>query len=371
MKIKKVSSIILISAITIMACLIGFEIYLRKTHTYIIEAERNRIRNLPFVETYAHLLSVYTEKGKRLVPNSRAYIKNHSVSKLDILMEINSLGFRDDEIPEGKKPNEIRILMLGDSIVCGHFLPAEEVFVERTEHYLSESNKDKIVEVINAGVGDVGLEDELNILEEEGLETKPDIVIIAFYMNDSRPPWGFTKEIGARGWLRRHSLIAELIYANIKLKNWIKDTGVDRIEWVKEVKKIDWRNNRDAFLRLASLAKYDWGAAWEKDSWDVVDREFEKLKTLSIEYSFQVGVVVFPAGFQVVANHIEDTPQKVLKEKTRELGFKYLDLLPTLREYRHENLFFDHCHLGAKGNDIVGSKVAEFIAKDMLNPQVK
>jgi len=148
-------------------------------------------------------------------------------------MDINSLGFRDREIPRLKQDNEIRILVLGDSITWGSALQAEGVFVERIEHYLGASMNDKVIEVINAGVENVGIRDEIQILEEKGLSTDPDIVILAFYMNDSGPSWGFTDELEGRGFLRKHSVFAEKIYRKILFRKWINERGENSFAWIK------------------------------------------------------------------------------------------------------------------------------------------
>jgi len=195
--------------ILLLLILLGIEVYLRLPETHIVKEERVELLS---VELDAEFLVEYTPRGCRLIPNSRVLIKNHRISHSDIKMEINSLGFRDDEISPEKSEDELRILVLGDSITWASYLPAEETFVERVEEYLRQSFPDRLVEGINAGVGDIGLKEEIAILEERGLAARPDLVVISFYLNDSRPPWGFPGELGSRGWLRRHSLLAETIY---------------------------------------------------------------------------------------------------------------------------------------------------------------
>ena len=186
-----------ISLITLLVVLILFEIYLRLTETHIVK-ERSGA-GLSSVENDAEFLVRYTPQGRRLVPNSRVLIRNHRISGRDIVMEINSLGFRDDELPAEKKEGELRILILGDSITWASYLEAEETYVERVEEYLQEALKDRSVEVINAGVGDIGLKEEIEILKEKGLEVEPDLVVVSFYLNDSRPPWGSPANWGGGG----------------------------------------------------------------------------------------------------------------------------------------------------------------------------
>jgi hypothetical protein len=125
--------------------------------------------------------------------------------------------------------------------------------------------------------------------------------------------------------------------------------------------KLNWRENRHDFLELAESAECDWGAGWNKDSWGIVKPYFKKLKSLSEIYNFQVVLVALPVAFQVYARFHEDYPQKMLQRVATEHGFYYVDLLPVLRKYREEHLFFDHCHLKKKPNDIIGKEIATFL----------
>ncbi|MDP8215136.1 MAG: hypothetical protein RAO92_08590 [Candidatus Euphemobacter frigidus] len=345
----------------VMAMLFLFEICLRLSETHIIKESSGA--GLSSVENDAEFLVKYTPRERRLVPNSRVLIKNHRISGRDIVMEINSLGFRDDELPPGKKEDELRILILGDSITWASYLEAEETYVERVEEYLQGALKDRSVEVINAGVGDIGLKEEIEILKEKGLVVEPDLVVVSFYLNDSRPPWGFPGELGRRGWLRRHSLLAETIYKNLKLRRWIKEQGEERLGWTTAMNELDWAGDRATFLQLASRARYDWGAAWQSESWEAIEREFRRLKALSKKHNFKVAVVAFPVAFQVYAKFVEDTPQNILRKKVAARGFYYLDLLPYIRAYRERerDIYYDWCHPTVKTNDYIGKIIADFL----------
>ena len=87
----------------------------------------------------------------------------------------------------------------------------------------------------------------------------------------------------------------------------------------------------------------------------------EEIRALSRVHDFRVAVVAFPVSFQVQASHLEDAPQRRMRELTKEFGFEYLDLLPVLREHAQERLYFDQCHPTIRGNAIAGEAVAEFM----------
>jgi len=330
------------------------EAYLRLRTTFVVS------RDGAVLEQNAGRLVRYTSKGKRLVPNARVVIRNHYLSKKHVTMDINSLGFRDVE-PAPRQPGELRILALGDSITWGDYLQADETWVERAERHLGKALPGRRVGVINAGVGDIGLKEELDLLEETGLSLAPDLVVVGFYLNDSRPPWGFPEEVGNPGWLRRHSLLADRIYRAAKLRRYLRRQGEQRFAWIRAFPRMDWANDRRAFESLTSLARYDWGAAWTDEAWTALGSELTRLQALSQRHRFAVAILAFPVSFQVYAKFLEDAPQRRMALQAAERGFAFLDLLPLLRAHASEDLFFDQCHPREETNDLIGAELARFL----------
>jgi hypothetical protein len=310
----------------------------------------------------------YTEKGRRLIPNSEVVILNHGLTRQDVVMKINSLGFRDEEIPLKKPEGELRVLVLGDSITWGDYLQAEDVYVERIEHYLEQALPERTVQVINAGVGDIGLKEEIGILEEKGLSVEPDIVLIGFYMNDSRPPQGFAGEIGGRGWLRQHSALAEALYRNLKLKQYIKREGRSRFQWMYDMGDLDVKGDREQFLELAKSAEFDWGAAWQPESWRTVRSLLKDILSLARSHDFEVAVAIHPVSLQISADFLEDTPQREMRALCEDLGISCVDLLPIYLGHKHEAVMFDICHPTVLANDFIGRAIAEFLLAEMILP---
>jgi len=188
-------------------------------------------------------------------------------------------------------------------------------------------------------------------------------VLLAFYLNDSRPSWGFPTETRHRGWLRRHSLIAETIYERLALKRWLKGQGEDRFAWIDAQHKINWKSDRAGFAKLVELAAFDWGAAWQKDSWRVVEAGLKDLISLSQEYKFKTAILVFPVYFQVYADFVDDYPQQRIKSLAALYGIPIFDLLELFRSSRNLKLFYDQCHLTPEGSLVAGRGVAQFLTK--------
>jgi lysophospholipase L1-like esterase len=351
-----------LSIASLILALAAAELYLRATAAHIAPQGGGVTA---FVDNDANQLIVYGPRGRRLKPDAHVVIRNHFLSGRDIRVDTNSHGFRDVELAQPKPADELRILVLGDSITWGMGLQVDEMFVERAEQRLRATMPTTDVQMINAGVVDIGLNEELDILEEQGLAVEPDVVVLAFYVNDSRPPWGFPEELGHRGWLRRRFLLADMIYRHLKLQRLLDTHGIHREIWVDGHERFDWRSSRSEFLELAALARYDWGAAWQPGSWAVIRAGLSRLQALSQRHRFEVAVVAFPVAHQVYARFVEDTPQQTLRAEAAALGFPYLDLLPVLRATSQHTLFFDQCHPTATGSAIIGEAIAVFLLEEL------
>jgi len=105
--------------------------------------------------------------------------------------EISSQGFRDLEVKIPKPSGVKRILVLGDSLAYGLFVPRQKNFSRLLERFFQE--KDEPVDVVNTGVNGYTTYNEVRFFESEGARYEPDIVVLAFCFNDIVNPvlhWG-------------------------------------------------------------------------------------------------------------------------------------------------------------------------------------
>ena len=355
------STIVFFATLAVLA--LGCEAYLRRHMTRVLS--RAAAELAPFSLGEPDVLVRHTPRGRRIVANAEVLIKNHYTSGRDVTLRTNALGFRGGDIAM-PKADRFRILVLGDSITWANYLPEAETYVARIGAFLPETVAGRRVEVINAGMSDTGTREQLDLLEEVGLAVEPDIVLLGFYLNDSRPPFGFPAELGSPGWLRRHSAMADWLYRRLRLRRFIAARGIPRHYWKMAAQTDKWSLDRAHYLAMAKLAMCDWGAAWEEGSWAVVAEQMARLRRLSDQYGFQVGVVCMPVAFQVVLDFVEDAPQRRMQAVAAEFGFACLDMLPVYRRHRRRNLFFDHCHPRAWANDLMGRTIAGWLQRTLL-----
>jgi len=107
---------------------------------------------------------------------------------------LNSKGFHGPEFAVSKPPGTYRIIAIGDSYAFG-MVPYPDVYLTLLERRLRDSGKP--VELINMGVPAIGPPDYLGMLIREGLELKPDMVLLGFFIGNDfldsrRAPSRFT-----------------------------------------------------------------------------------------------------------------------------------------------------------------------------------
>jgi lysophospholipase L1-like esterase len=303
-------------------------------------------------------------------------------------MSINALGFRGREIPVRKPEGAFRILFLGDSITLGGGVPEESIFVDRVGHALAAIPAPSY-EVINAGVGGVGLMEEEQLLKAAGMEVQPDLVVLCWYLNDARPPAGFPEEyvyrnpaikwINEQEFLKRSYLVGFVydsirrIIVNRQLHQMDKDDLM--FQWTDAFVRGKWVRDPNEFERLINLARYDFGDAWNDGSVDWMGRKIRELREFSEERGARFVVVAFPAQPQAYAlfdSPFIDKPQRELAEFCKAQGIPFFDLLPLLRQRKSEPLYFDNCHFTPHGHAVVAGAILEFLrTSGSLSPTPK
>lgn len=111
--------------------------------------------------------------GYELIPNSRGFAWGVDV-------QVNADGFRDRSYARPKPAGTARVVVLGDSIVFGTGLAAEETFAKQLEAHLAP----RAIEVLNLGVPGYDVAQEVALLEHVALAYEPDVVLVGYSVND-------------------------------------------------------------------------------------------------------------------------------------------------------------------------------------------
>jgi len=213
---------------------------------------------------------------------------------------------------------------------------------------------------------DSGLAEQVAILGDNGLKTQPDLVGIGFYLNDSMTPWHFFVEDDYLYRISQKSRFLAWLYSRYWTEKCVNKFGKHKFNWVKTLKKGKWINNREEFYKMIDAARYDWGAAWQPDSWNIIEKKLDAVLDLGKKHNFKVFLFCFPVRPQVQSEIFENKPQRILQKICYDKEIPYLDLLPVLRDHKDDDLYYDHCHLKPVANQIVADALRRFLEDNHL-----
>lgn len=283
--------------------------------------------------------------------------------------DVNAHGLRDH--PVAPKSERFRVLVLGDSVAY-YGDDVDDTFVGHARRILGERDGSPPLDVLNAGVKGYTTHQELLYLERDGLELQPDLVGVAFVLNDLHrflhrfrvrdgrivgDSYAFSEEaIGsvdnALYRLLRKSVFLVWLRHRVGV---LADTAVDTVS--------------DGF---SFDARPDFRNAWRDEPWRDVESRLARMQALGREHGFRLFLVVFPLGEQYRADYLARDrdyvlkPQRKLGEIAGRLALPVLDLYPHLD--RERDLEPDGIHLTAAGRRRVGARLAGFLEEKRLLP---
>jgi hypothetical protein len=315
-------------------------------------------------------------RGARLRPNTRAQIVNHTLSKRDVLIEVNSIGLRYPELGQRAK-DEFRVLVLGDSITLGDFVSEDETFTRQLEKLTAGRSK-KIL-FINAGVPGVGTMEELYLYEEVRDRVEPDLVLVAMYLNDAQTAGGFYAKAIPRPFSKSRFLAWAANRVQLMGKMLFREGGVkinpkwrDGFRAGRDLKSGNMFNSKDGFDFEIYNAYMDFGLAWNPRSWEILDGIVASLQKKTYEKGSRLAILLFPVHIQVLGSYQDHYPQDRCRELCARHGIPYLDPLPALRADWHakkDKLFYDHCHYTPYGYSVVAREILTGLDREKLIPK--
>lgn len=304
-------------------------------------------------------------------------------------VNINSHGFRDDEVSIEKPEGTKRILVLGDSFTFGMNIAQPDIFTEVLERNLNESGDIKY-EVINTGSIGYTTDNQYLLLKNKGMQFKPDIVVIAFFTGNDVTE------------LRRHEWDTDENGALLSLtdtKHYVDNEHRLRYKGEEEPASyfLNFVNTRWIILQK-KLGIYDdptgqptltWPAFLEPDHpngdpripqfWIQIESMLKAAKELTDENDAKLVVIAIPMDVQTNKKYwkkysqmyfdddayAKDRPQTKLHELCETYGIDLIDLLPYFREADNEQwLYFEKIdpHWTKEGHsfaaEVIGNNLA-------------
>lgn len=262
----------------------------------------------------------------------------------------NSMGYRDYEHSRAKLPGLYRIAVLGDSVAKGFGTDAHEAtFPSVLESRLRAAGVR--CEVMNFGVEGYNTQQEVETLRDRGLAYAPDLVVLAYVLNDRTYP--------------AHELYTQMLQ---------QETRTGRVSRTRFAPLLGW-SALYRFLRFRAWNSLVGRGPAGDDArirrlvgtveQDTVEEYFGVLRELQRRHGFEVLVVVFPYlrlqwGYNFRAEHAWVARQSSRNE------FRHLDLLDTMIECLQRSstpIAHDAVHPTAAGLECAAARTARFLVE--------
>lgn len=120
---------------------------------------------------------------RQFVPRLPDYLKDNPSWEISL----NSRGFRDREFSTAKPPGAFRIVCLGDSWTFGANVGQDQNYPRQLQGLLQRAYPNRKIEVLNLGVLGYSSFQGRELLRRIALSLDPDVVIIAYALNDASP----------------------------------------------------------------------------------------------------------------------------------------------------------------------------------------
>ncbi|MHC4547896.1 MAG: SGNH/GDSL hydrolase family protein [Planctomycetota bacterium] len=313
---------------TLLVCLVGLAILEAAVRLVVGNPRPER---LPLALVRAH-----KTRGWEMVPHTEHYTYEH-------LVRVNNLGLRGEDVLE-KAPGEVRVLVVGDSMVYGQGVPEEGTIPSRLERALAGS-----VRAVNGGLRAYSTNQELAMLEELGPRIRPDVVVLCWFWNDVE------------------AVSVERAYRRLAGRGEIPFDTRTELEGASMTR---WRMRqllrKSALLMLAHDLVATVRAEWPNR--EVLDAGLAELDGHLAEFKRWTGTRKIPLVFAVVPNpnsipegHPSEELERRAAEVARRHGLPVVNLLAALRELeRREGAIvipYDG-HYAASANGVIAREIA-------------
>lgn len=294
-----------------------------------------------FDQSHRASISVFTPNPVRiwdLTPGFQGHREDWQ-ERSWVTISINSQGRRDSEVPLAKPAGTYRIALVGDSVAFGARVQVQDDFATRLEASLNARSTSLRYEVLNFGVPGYGTWQELSMLEDKALAYQPDLVLLAFVVNDLSD----NNQAGRSGYL-----------------NMTRVQGVAR--FMRENSAF-YRFMREKLLSAeAQLALRDpCVGADQTYCWETTRQLLDQMLELVRRRHVKFALIVFPTREQTSTPdpRLEARYQRVLADYARAQNIPAIDLLDVFTQHNAQDLFIDSYHPTEIGHALAANAILE------------
>jgi len=310
--------------------------------------------------------------------------------------DINDMGYRGSNFSKVNTNQIRRVLFLGDSFIMGHNVEPNETIVAALGKNLGAG-----YEVLNMGVLAYGPDQSLLALMEDGLDLKPDMVILGvFAANDFQDIDRneiFSVDEGVRLFHNSENLVTrgmpklQTLFMFYRLQSFLQPSIDENHRYLS--RKYDHLLNNMISDFYDSELLYFPDSEISRKNVDIMKAIFARFKEELNSKGIPFAIVVIPSYFNIVdPSKFEDEgidvefleeyeiakengffgPEDIVVELCESLQIPYLNLYPEFLDVDEEEraALYDEAdwHLSEYGNQFSGDLVASELVKPLLPP---
>lgn len=263
---------------------------------------------------------------------------------------VNALGLRGRETSIEKPAGTRRVAVLGDSIAFGYWVAEEHAFPRQLEAMLNERRgRGGLVEVLDFGVPGYNLDQEIEVLRAKALDFQPDVVVVAFCLNDLEGLFSHEFGLVQDRSLREKSLMGhawEALLSRSQLFSWIEYQMAEMA-------------SRRAFVKARNpLPSTLYAGAIDEQKAALVAK-FELLESLLRTRGIPALVAIFPALGGRFEHYAYRDLHRVVSEAAATARLATVDLLDCYSAYDFHDLRVDVVHPSPMGHRIAAHAVRD------------
>src|SRR5258706_3586206 len=273
--------------------------------------------------------------------------------RAEVDYRINRSGMRNPEVAEEKSKGVQRIGVLGDSIAFGYWVAEEQAFPRQLEGMLGGPSQ---VEVLDFAVPGYNLEQEIETLRVKALRFAPDLVVVAFCLNDLEGlfsyEYGLTVDRTARGRTFGGRLI-EGVLARSVLFSWLE----------YRMAELEARRRYVEARNPISGPLYDQAVSEQKRA---LLAQFSVLGRLLRPHGIAGVVAIFPTFGNRFAAYPHRELHRVVAQAAEESGLLAVDLLDCYEAYDFRDVRVDVVHPNPMGHRIAAHAIRDGLCEHGL-----
>lgn len=293
-------------------------------------------------------------------PRLRFELRPGGVARAEVEYRVNAEGMRGPEVTVEKPEGVRRLALLGDSIAFGYWVSEEDTLARQLESALREVQGDgPATEVLSFGVPGYNLEQETEVLRSRALLFDPDVVVVAFCLNDLEGIFSYELGLVQDRAARRRSVLGRL------------REGL--LSWSHFFAWIEYRfAELDARRRFASARNPLAGPLYEQavgEQREALSGRFRVLQAILASRGIEGIVAVFPSFIGSWDSYPHRALHRIVREAAAEAGLLAVDLFDCYAGYQYRAVRVDVVHPSPLGHRVAAHAIRDtFCANGLLCP---